>query len=108
MSSMEPGLDLHEWQTRLEQLQPALHETPDAALPELADLVGEIMEARGYQLGERTTEAGEERELVASYDAARDTADRAEAGEADPGDVADAVNQLRAIYDTLTVERATP
>jgi hypothetical protein len=105
---MEPGLDLHEWQTRREQLEPELEEAPEAALPDLADLVAEMLEARGYELQEPTTEEGAEPEIVTTYESARETATRAEAGEADPGDVADAINNLRALYDTLIVERATP
>jgi hypothetical protein len=105
---MEPGLDRHEWQTRLEQLQPELEEAPEATLPDLADLIEEMLEARGYELHEQTTEEGDEPEIVATYEAARETATRAEAGEADPGDVGDAINGLRALFDTLIVERTTP
>jgi len=105
---MEPGLDEHEWRTRMEQLDEELRDEPEAALPELADLLEEMLEARGYELHEPTTEEGDSPEIVTTYDAARDTANRAEAGEADPGDVADAINGLRLLFDTLIVERATP
>ena len=106
--SIEPGLDEHDWRTRMEQLDEELREAPDAALPELADLVEEMLEARGYELHEQTTEEGDSPEIVAAYEAARETASRAEAGEADPGDVADAINGLRALFDTLIAERAAP
>ena len=108
MSTPEPGLDLHEWLTAREQLQPALEDDPAGALPELAELVHELLAARGYDLGETATAAGDDRELVDRYRAARETATLAEGGRADPGDVADAVNELGEVFDELAVERGAP
>lgn len=106
--SMEPGLDLHGWQTEREALQPELEDAPEQALPELADLVRRMLDARGYDLESEPTEAGDEPEVLDRYRAARDTADLAERGDADPGDVADAINALSELYDELVVERGAP
>lgn len=43
MSQSEPGLDLHEWETRWAELQEALSEDPAGALPEACDLVEETL-----------------------------------------------------------------
>jgi len=108
MSMRDPGLDLHEWETEMEQLRPQLHDQPEAALPELSDLVGRMLEARGYVWAEEPTEEGQEPEFVVEYRSARETALRADAGEADPGDVGDAINTLRTLYDELVLERRAP
>jgi len=98
----EPGLDRHEWESELESLREGLQDAPAHALPELADLVGRMLAARGF-------EEGGEPEVVAPYRAARDTADRCEAGlETGAGDIAQAVDDLLAVYDHLNAERPAP
>ncbi len=92
----------------MQQLEPELEEAPESALPDLADLVEEMLDERGYRLDERVTAEGDDPEIVATYRAARDTASRAGAGGADPGDVADAIDGLLELYDTLAGERPTP
>ena len=108
MSMRDPGLDLLEWQTEREQLQPQLESEPAAVLPELSDLVGRMLEARGYAWNEQPTEEGQEPEFVREYRSARDTAERADAGDADPGDVGDAIATLTTLYDDLVLERRAP
>jgi hypothetical protein len=105
----DPGLDLHEWESRFQQLEPELADDPAHALPELADLVSEMLEARGADLADPVRDVGDERGFVLDYDAARDTADRAERGEdVDPGDIAAAVNALRETYASVIAERRAP
>ena len=99
MSTPEPGLDLHEWQTERESLQEQLEESPEEALPDLAGLVGRMLDARA---------AGDDPELRERYDPACETARRAEGGDADPGDVADAINSLSELFDTLVVQQGAP
>lgn len=99
MSTPEPGLDLHEWLTERESLQEQLEESPEEALPDFVALVGRMLEERG---------AGDDPELTERYEAARETARRAESGDADPGDVADAINNLGELFDDLVVERGAP
>jgi hypothetical protein len=109
MATPEPGLDRHEWETELATLEPELRDDPREALPNFADLVRRMLMERGFELDDPTALEGEEREIVDSYRAARDTADRVDAaGDVDPGDIADAVNALQAIFDTVVVERSAP
>jgi hypothetical protein len=110
MSTPEPGLDLHEWMTRWEEMQEALEEDPEGALPELADLVESLLVERGFlsETGEPVTEETRDPEIIDRYRAGREIATLAEAGNADPGDVADAINNLREVYEFLIVERGTP
>jgi hypothetical protein len=110
MSTPEPGLDLHEWQTLMEQLNEQLEESPLEALPEFADLIERIMVERGIlsETGEPVTELTVDPEIIDRYRAAREIATLAEAGDADPGDLADAINQLRELYDFLAVEHGAP
>ena len=110
MSDIEPGLDLHDWQTQMESLQEQLEDSPEEALPDLADLVERMLVERGVidETGEPVTESTRDPEIVDRLRAARETATRAEAGDADPGDVADAINNLRELFDGIVVERGTP
>ena len=109
MAMGEPGLDRHEWETAYDALEPELAAAPSEALPELADLVERILEARGFQLHEPTTADGNERDVVFEYLAARAVSDRVERGEdVDPGDIGAAVIGLQGVYSSLVVERSTP
>ena len=88
---LEPGLDLHAWETRWEELETALADDPAAALVEACDAIEELFVVDDGQ-----------NELVAAYAAARDTADRLERCETvDPGEIGAAVENLRAIRAAL-------
>jgi hypothetical protein len=104
----EPGLDRHDWQTQLEQLDDDLRSDPADALPELADLVERMLEEADYDLNDPVARAGEERAVVAEYLAAREIADLVEEGngERSPGDVATAISGLRAVAEYLIGERS--
>ena len=87
MSMSEPGLDLHEWETRWAELEEALAEDPAGALPDACDLIEETL---------GLDDVSDELEL--SYQAAREVADAIERGDdVDPGDIGAAVENLRAI-----------
>ena len=43
----EPGLDLHEWQSRWEQLLEVAEESPADAAPEMGRLLEEMLQERG-------------------------------------------------------------
>jgi hypothetical protein len=106
---VEPGLDLHEWETRWQELEEAAADAPDEALPEIVGLVGEMMAARGLDLKEPVTAEGADVDLVRDYLAARDVANAVEAGnEPDDEDIAVALDDLREIYEYLVSERAAP
>ena len=93
--TIEPGLDRHDWESRLASIEEDLRDDPKSALPILADIVEEMLAANGYDLEDPAARNGEEREVVAEYTAARETADRVERAEdVGPGDVGDAVESL--------------
>ena len=90
----DPGLELHEWETRWQELEQALADDPEGALPEACDLIEETL-----LVGDGNDE------IATSYRAARETADRVERGEdVDPGDVGAAVANLRSIRDALATQ----
>jgi predicted nuclease with TOPRIM domain len=106
----EPGLDLHEWETRWQALEPELETSPGEALPELADLVKEMLETRGYDLDDPVMREGEDREVVADFLAAREITQRYDRGDdgVSPGDLAAAINAFRDLYHYLVDERRAP
>ncbi len=102
MSPEEPGLELHEWETRWSELDEMLEEDPVGALPAACDFAEQALNESAVAEGV----GGENDELLAGYGAARETAERIERGEdVDPGDVGAAIESLRALYDTLRVSR---
>ena len=83
-------------------LEPLLEDDPADTLPEVDDLVARMLTARGYALDDPIAREGEEREVVPEYLAAKEVADAARRGASvDPGDVADAVDAYRELYDFL-------
>jgi hypothetical protein len=109
MTAPEPGLDRHEWESEFASIEPDLHDDPIEALPELAALVVRTLEERGYDLGDPVVRAGEEREVVAEYLAAREVPTASISPRTSiRGDAAAAVNDLRAIYDFVIAELEPP
>jgi hypothetical protein len=61
-----------------------------------------MLEDHGYALDDPVARAGEEREVVAEFLAAREITTRWQRGiDLSPGDVADAVNAYRELYEEL-------
>ena len=96
----EPGLDLHEWQTRWEQLQEVAEESPADAVSEMDRLLEEMLREGGFLDAD-----GEAAKLFTS---AREAARAYEAGNASAGDLAHAINCYRELYELLTTEELEP
>jgi hypothetical protein len=105
----DPGVDLHEWTSRMEALEEQLGENPAESLPELDDLVSQMLAETGFDLADPVRREGEEPEVVAEFLAAREItqASEEESAQVSPGDVAAAINGYRAVYEHLIAERAT-
>jgi len=105
---IEPGLDLHEWETRWAELQEAVADDPVEALPEMVRFVRQLLEERGFQLDEPVTAEGEDPDVVRDFLAAHEIAVAAAGGSADRDDVATALGDLQEIYDYIVDDRAPP
>jgi hypothetical protein len=89
----EPGLNLHDWETRWHDLETDFETDAGGTLPEAADLLEEVLGA------ERDADLDN---LHASVRSARAVADRIERGDdVDPGDIGQAVEDLRAVHRAL-------
>jgi hypothetical protein len=98
----EPGLDEHGWISRYESLEEDVRESPAEALAELDDLVAEMMDARGIPLEERDGGETTEPETIRQFAEARRVTRALETGDPyDPGDVANAVDAYRSLYEYL-------
>ena len=104
----EPGLDLHEWETRWQELQDAVAEDPALALPDVVRFIEQMLRERGFQLDEPVTEEGEDADIIRDYLAARELAVAAEVGSVEPEDIEVALDDLREIYDYVAQDRAPP
>ena len=107
---IEPGLDRHEWESEWQSLEEQLADAPAEALSDVDDLVERMLIERGYSIADPVAREGDDRELVAEFQAAREISRLVEQGSEDvsPGDVAAAVNGYRAIFDYLIAERSAP
>jgi hypothetical protein len=107
---LEPGLDRHEWESRWASLEEDLEDSPRDVLPELDVLVGQMLEERRYAIDDPVAREGDDREVVAEFLAARDTTQllRDDPDSVTPGDVAEAVNGYRSLYEYLIEDRAAP
>ena len=101
----EPGLDLHEWETMWASVAEDRDDDPDAALSQFADIVGRMLRSRGYTVDDPVEASGDEHEIVTTYFAARETAERAGVGSASRAEVDDAINDLEDVFDTVITER---
>jgi hypothetical protein len=99
-----PGFDLHSWESEWASIAEEADGDPDAALSQFADLVARMLRASGYAIDDPVARRGEELEIVASYRAARDTAERAELGSAPRAEVEQAIEDLRAVFTALAGE----
>jgi hypothetical protein len=104
----DPGLDLHEWETRWSDLQDQAADAPDEALPEVVRLVEEMLVARGYDLENPVVEEGDDPDLVRDFVAARDIARAAETTDLEAEDIQTALDDLADIHDYLVEERPAP
>ena len=107
---LEPGLDRHEWESRWASLEEDLEDSPRDVLPELDGLVGQMLEERGYALDDPVAREGDDREVIAEFVSARETTQllRDDPDSVSPGDVGEAVNAYRLLYEYLIEERAAP
>jgi hypothetical protein len=107
---LEPGLDRHEWESRWASLEEDLGDSPRDVLPELDELVAQMLGERGFALDDPVAVEGEGREVVDDFLAAREItrllADNPDAVSA--GDVAAAVNGYRSVYEFILEEDAAP
>jgi hypothetical protein len=100
MSQNEPGLELHERETRWAELEEAFAEDPAGTLPDACDFVEHVFSESGID------PTAEHDEQATAYRSARETSDRVERGEdVDPGDVAAAIENLRLVYATTRATR---
>jgi hypothetical protein len=104
----DPGLDLHEWETRWSDLQDQAAEAPDEALPEVVRLVEEMLTDRGFDLENPVVVEDESRDIVSDFFAARDISRAAETTKLDQEDIQTALEDLAEIHDYLVEERPGP
>lgn len=100
--SAEPGLDRHEWSTEFAQVEEDMRDDPFGALPVLTELVQRMFVERGYELKPQFDEGGIVHEFADAKAISEHGAD------ADPGDVAMALEKLVEIYRFLDEERRAP
>lgn len=104
IENVPAGFDEHDWESTWASLEEVAEDDPDAALSQYVDLMEQMLTARGFALHDPVARQGEEPEVVTTYLAARQTAERAEVGDASRGDVELAIDDLRALFDSISGE----
>ena len=106
---LEPGLDKHLWESWWQQFDEDVQTAPAEALPELDDLIFQMLEARGYALDDPVVREGDDRDVVAEFTAAHEITAAVEAGkDVEKEDVDRAIANYRDLYEFLIVERGSP
>src|SRR5215210_3979829 len=106
---LEPGLDIHEWESQWQQFEEDVESSPAEALPELDRLMAQMLERRGYAIDDPIVREGDDREIVAEFLSAREITQAVEQGkEVDAEDIAEAIQHYDALHDYLLVERPAP
>lgn len=101
----EPGLDLHALQSAWAAVDEVAADNPDAALSQFADLALHALTASGFAPDDPVAASGADFEIVVAYRSARETAERAELGEASRGDVETAIDDLSEVFQALVGPR---
>ena len=104
----EPGLDLHEWESQWAQLQEDAADSPDEALPEIVNLIEQMLADRGFDLENPVVVQDESRDIVSDFLAAREISRAAETTKIDAEDIQTALEDLAEIHDFLVEDRAEP
>ena len=104
----EPGLDLHEWESQWAQLQEDAADSPDEALPEIVNLIEQMLADRGFDLENPVVVQDESRDIVSDFLAAREISRAAETTKIDAEDIQTALDDLVEIHDFLVEDRAEP
>lgn len=105
----EPGLDRHEWESELASLEDGIADAPHQALPYLHDLIGRMLIERGVLDKSFVAVEGADPELVRPWQAGGELVRKLEEGfDIDPGDVAEQIENYRALLDALLIERGPP
>jgi hypothetical protein len=104
----DPGLSRHEWESEMASLDEELHDSPAETLPALDELLGRMLAETGYDITDAVAREGDEREVVAEYQAAHEITTALDGGSDDisSGDVAAAINGYRALFDYLVSSRS--
>jgi hypothetical protein len=98
------GFDEHDWGSTWASVEEVAEENPDVALSQYVDLMEQMLTARGFALDDLVARQGEEPEVVRTYLAARETAERAGVGDASRADVELAIDDLRVLFDSISGE----
>jgi hypothetical protein len=97
---VDPGVDLHIFETEWAAAQEDLHTDPVESLPVLDEIIGRMLDAAGYAPDDEVARAGDEREVLDRYLAVHDAIVDGELDDS-PGDVADAIEALTEVYQAL-------
>jgi hypothetical protein len=102
----DPGIDRHDFASEWESVWEEVETDPREALPELEDIVRRLLLRHGYVLdGDDPAAQGDEVEMLAPYAAVHEVAAAIREGEdVDPGDLGQAIEYVREIYESL-IER---
>jgi hypothetical protein len=108
---VEPGFDLHEWETEWAGLEESMADDPVGSLSEVNDLVTRMLEERGFPVHDPVAGAeGEEDEIMSAYRAAAEVTRLVDqdAEGISLGDVAAALENYRLVYESVIAQRAAP
>jgi hypothetical protein len=103
---LEPGLDRHLWQSWWEQFEDDVQTSPADSLGELDGLILQMLDARGYAIEDPVVSEGDDRDIVADYQAANEIMQAVNDGkDIEKEDIDRAIANYRELYEYLIEER---
>jgi hypothetical protein len=103
---LEPGLDRHLWQSWWEQFEDDVQTSPADSLGELDGLILQMLDARGYAIEDPVVSEGDDRDIIADYQAANEIMQAVNDGkDVEKEDIDRAIANYRELYEYLIEER---
>jgi uncharacterized membrane protein YccC len=105
----EPGLDRHEWESEWASLEEDFEEAPAASLRSVHDLMSRMLRERGILDQSFVANEGADPELIGPWTAAAELVRRLDDElDVEEDDIREALEDYRALFEALVVERAPP
>ena len=106
----EPGLDVHEWESEWASLEDDIADSPETALPYVHELMTRMLKERRILDESLVAMEGADPEWVRTWEAGAELVRKLD----DPGidvereDALEAIENYRALIETILAERAPP
>jgi hypothetical protein len=105
---VEPGVDVHIFETEWAAAWEDVPDEPVESLPVLDDIIRRMLVTAGYHPDDPVASEGDEREVLDRYTAVHEAIQADEFGDSADDDAADAIEALTDVYQALSAQLRGP